>query len=112
LDAQILAKAGMANPDLCEPGMRRKKKTTIVTIESRERTTIRRGGQSLVTWCEQCCADVLMVTPNEAAVLSSTDTRAIFRRVEAGEIHFIEGEGGTLLVCANSLKHGNFTEVP
>jgi hypothetical protein len=83
--------------------MRRKKKTTIVTIESRERTTIRRGPRSLIAWCDRCCADVLMVTPNEAAAINQTDARAIFRGVEAGEVHFIEGEGGVLLVCSRSL---------
>jgi hypothetical protein len=83
--------------------MRRKKKTTIVTIESRERTTIRRGPQSLVTWCEQCGGDVLMVTPNQAAALSRTDARSIFRGIEAGTIHFVETESGALLVCSRSV---------
>ena len=83
--------------------MRRKKKTTIVTIESRERTTIHRGPRSLVAWCDRCCADVWMITPNEAAAITQTDARAIFRGVEAGEIHFIEGESGSLLVCSRSL---------
>jgi hypothetical protein len=81
--------------------MRRKKKT-IVTVEARERTTIRRGAPSLVAWCENCCSDVLMVTPDEAATVSRTDARSVFRQIEAGEIHFIESEGA-LLVCSNSL---------
>ena len=83
--------------------MRRKKKTTIVTIESRERTTIHRLTCRLVSWCEQCGAEVLMITPDEAATLCSTNTRAIFRDVEAGRIHSFEGEGGALLVCSKSL---------
>ena len=83
--------------------MRRKKKITIVTVESRERTTIRRSIRSLVAWCEQCSAEVLMVTPTEAAALAETDARAVFRGVEAGEIHFIEGDGGAVLVCSKSL---------
>jgi hypothetical protein len=85
--------------------MRRRKKT-IVTIEARERTTIRRGARSLVAWCEHCCAHVLMLTPDEAALVCRTDARSIFRQIEAGEIHFIESEGGALLVCANSLTRG------
>ncbi len=83
--------------------MRRKKKTTIVTIESHERTTIHVGRQRLVAWCGQCQAEALMVTPNEAAALARTDARAIFRGVEAGAIHFIEGRNGALLVCSKSL---------
>lgn len=84
--------------------MPRKKKITIVTIESRERTTIHRLTRRTVSWCEQCGTEALMVTPYEAATLCSTDARAIFRGMEAGEIHFIEREGGALLVCSNSLK--------
>lgn len=84
--------------------MRRKKKTTIVTIESRERTTIHRLTRRLVAWCEQCGAEALMVTPYEAATLCSTDAQAIFRGVEAGEIHSVETERGALLVCSKSLR--------
>ena len=83
--------------------MRRKKKTTVVTVESRERTTIRRSERPFLTWCDRCGAEVLMVSPNEAAALTHSDARAIFRAVEAGNVHFIEGEGGALLVCTKSL---------
>jgi len=83
--------------------MRRKKKTTIVTIEARERMTIRRGARQVIAWCAQCWADVPMVTPNEAAKLARTDARQIFRGVESGEFHFIETGEGALLICATSL---------
>lgn len=88
--------------------MRRKKKTTIVTFESRERTTIHRGGQSLMAWCDQCGAEVLMVKPNQAANIASTDERVIFRKVESGEIHFIESANGALLICKQSLERGRW----
>ncbi|HTG95568.1 MAG TPA: hypothetical protein VL866_23410 [Pyrinomonadaceae bacterium] len=84
--------------------MRRKKKTTIVTFESRERTTIHRAGQSLMTWCVQCGTEVLMVTPNQAANIAGTDARVIFRKVESGQIHFIESADGALLICKQSLE--------
>ena len=84
--------------------MRRKKKTTIVTFESRERTTIHRERQSVRTWCDQCSAEVLMVTPDEAALIAHMDARAIFRRVESGQIHFIESATGALLVCMDSVS--------
>jgi RNase P subunit RPR2 len=83
--------------------MKRKKKTTIVTIESRERMTIRRDTRRVVVGCEQCGPDVLMVTPNEAAARSHTETRAIFRGIEGGTVHFVESEDGGLLVCLNSV---------
>jgi hypothetical protein len=84
--------------------MRRKKKTTIVTFESRERLTIRRGEQRFVAWCERCCAEVLMISTNEAASLTRSNARSIFRGVEAGELHFLESETGELMVCSKSLR--------
>lgn len=83
--------------------MLRKKKTTIVTIESRERTTIHRLTRHMVSWCEPCGAEALMVTPYEAATLCSTNAQEIFRGVEAGRIHSFETDGGALLVCSKSL---------
>jgi len=44
-----------------------------------------------------------MVTPEEAAALAQTTTRDIYRRVEAGELHFTERPEGALLLCLNSL---------
>jgi hypothetical protein len=86
--------------------MRRKKKTTIVTFESRERMTIRHQALRSLRWCAECGNDVWMVTPNEAASILLTDTRAIFRLLEAGKIHFLETETGELLVCSTSLEGG------
>ena len=100
---QILSEGSSNIPSLFRSRMRRKKKTTIVTFESRERITIRSGQKPFIAWCGRCCADVLMVTPNEAATVAGTDDRAIFRAIEAGEIHFIEGPKGDLLVCSSSL---------
>ena len=45
-----------------------------------------------------------MLEPDEAAVLTATTVRNIFRRVEAGELHFVESDGGVLLVCRTSLE--------
>jgi len=87
--------------------MRRKKKTTIVTIEARERTTIRRAPPCVVAWCDQCAEEVWMVSASEAALISMTDLRTIFRGVESGTIHFIEAERNTLLLCSKSLPSGD-----
>jgi hypothetical protein len=87
--------------------MRRKKKTTIVTFESRERMTISHEAPRIFAWCDRCGDEVLMVTPNDAATMTGTDARAIFRGVEADVIHFIESEGGALLVCTKSLPLGH-----
>jgi len=96
-------KADGHGKQICNQDMRRKKKTTIVTVEARERTTIRRGARQMIAWCDQCGAEVSMVTPNEAAALAGTEARAIFRALESGEVHFIETGEGALLICAQSL---------
>ena len=84
--------------------MRRRKKTTIVTFESRERMSVRKESPRIFAWCEECGADVWMVTPNEAALMAGTDVRGVFRGVEAGTIHFMESEEGGLMICAKSLE--------
>jgi len=84
--------------------MRRKKKTTIVTFESRERLTVRLDTPSILGWCEQGCGEVLMVTANEAARIAGIDTRAVFRGIETGSIHFIEAARGAVFVCTKSLE--------
>jgi hypothetical protein len=48
-----------------------------------------------------------MLAPEEAAALLRTTDRTIFRRVEAGELHYSETEGGGLIVCRNSLEKGD-----
>ncbi len=37
-------------------------------------------------------------------MLANVSSRTIYRRVEAGEMHYTETEEGLLLVCANSLE--------
>lgn len=79
-------------------GMTNKKRTSI-TIETQKMTVIRRRKVQTVAWCERCRAEVLMLNPDEVAALSGTTVREIFRQVESGELHSIETNAGTLLVC-------------
>jgi excisionase family DNA binding protein len=44
-----------------------------------------------------------MATPEEAAAIAGVSTRAIYRWIEAGELHFLEGPERNLLVCSTSL---------
>ncbi|HEY7544820.1 MAG TPA: hypothetical protein VID27_08050 [Blastocatellia bacterium] len=83
--------------------MMRAKTKTEITIEKRERVTIRLRGQRII-WCDGCAAQANMILPEEAAHLAQTTARAIFRRVEAGEVHFLEAEGGVLFICIASLE--------
>jgi hypothetical protein len=54
-------------------------------------------------WCEQCRREVPWVTPDEAASLVQVKARAIYRRVEAGGLHFVEDGAGAVWICINSL---------
>ncbi len=46
---------------------------------------------------------VTVTVADAAAILSNVDTGAIYRRVEAGAIHFAEMPKGLVLICLNSL---------
>jgi hypothetical protein len=56
-----------------------------------------------MSWCERCRATVPMITPEEAAALMDLSSRSIYRRIEAGSVHFHEDRQG-LLICADSLS--------
>ena len=76
---------------------------TEIMIETREVWVIRRSGNVAVAWCPECGQLVGMVTPDEAASRTHLSARAIYRRVEAGSVHYLELSGGGLLVCTNSI---------
>ena len=79
------------------------RKLTIVRVETSSLAVIRPARGSIELWCPQCSAIVRMITPEQAACLSGLAPRAIYRRVENGELHFTEIDSGGLLVCADSL---------
>ena len=82
--------------------MKIKRKTAMV-VRTHELTTVHLTCQSVRAWCEPCRAEVLMLTPDEAAALAQSTARDIYRRVEAGGLHLIETDDGALRVCVNSL---------
>ncbi|GEM_PF-433839 len=80
-------------------------RTTISTIHLREVFIVKNHRQSGWRWCEECAAQVQMVTPEVAAILINEKTRSLYRRVEEGRVHFAETATGDLLLCLNSLNH-------
>ncbi len=54
-------------------------------------------------WCEECAAEVLMATPEEAAALAFTDLQTIFMWVELGTVHSTKTPDGLLVICPDSL---------
>jgi hypothetical protein len=81
--------------------MRRKR--TEVTVETRRVLSILRRAPPPRDWCPQCQRDVRRVTPEEAAVLLQVKPRSLYRRLEAGDLHFIENGDGAIWICLNSL---------
>ena len=78
------------------------KKRTEVTIEIEE-VVIRKTKEARVAWCHRCAENVRMLEANEAARTAGVSSRAIYREVEAGRLHFVEIEG-SILVCLDSLS--------
>ena len=79
----------------------------VITIETHQQIWIRGRGKSFVAWCEACAMKTLMLTPEQAALIGNATERLIFRRIENGELHFIETDAGALFVCSNSLVNNN-----
>lgn len=82
--------------------MRIRRKTAVV-VQTHQLTTVHLTRLPVRAWCGPCRAEVLMLTPDEAAALAQNTARDIYRRVEAGELHTTETDDGNLRVCVNSL---------
>jgi len=78
------------------------KRRTIITIESRRLTVFRSRRRPLEIWCQHCGKELPMLTPEAAAALAGVSTRTIYRRVESGELHFVDTCDATLLICSGS----------
>jgi hypothetical protein len=78
---------------------------TVITFEKLERSFYRLpGSEPLLAQCEQCCAEVSWLTPNQVVAITGLSSREIFRRIEANTIHFNEAPEGSLHICPNSLE--------
>jgi hypothetical protein len=75
-----------------------------IKIETRKVSVIRPASDGIEVWCETCAASVPMFLPERVAALAETTPREIYRRVEEGELHFVETEAGELLICSSSLQ--------
>jgi hypothetical protein len=74
-----------------------------VTVELDQYVTIQRRRGAVFDWCTECKEEVVMVTPDEAASLTSASTRSLYRLVDGGKIHFSEAPTGLIRLCLPSL---------
>jgi hypothetical protein len=79
------------------------KKTMEIRIETDRVLTIRRRRGVLQAWCQECGEQRDMICPEEAAGRAGVSLRAIYRRVEAKSLHFIETPDGLVFICLDSL---------
>ena len=75
----------------------------IVVRRSRFRSPAHPPAQVIETWCDDCSTFARMVTPEQAALLTRISARTIYRRAEAGELHFAETAEGLFFICLDSL---------
>jgi hypothetical protein len=78
------------------------RRRTEITVEEHIRI-FRRSGISVQIACAHCGGEVLMATPEEAALAIGVNARVIYRWVEERKIHFHESASGTLVVCPRSI---------
>jgi hypothetical protein len=78
------------------------RKSIEAIIETHEVWIIRRSHTKETKLCKECADQAPMLTPEEVAELSGISVRAVYRQVEAGNVHFSEAAGGSLLLCCAS----------
>jgi hypothetical protein len=80
-----------------------KKRRTELTFET-EVVLVQRKPHCFPVYCGVCPDSPQLVTTDEAALLTHVSSREIYRRVEAGQLHFAETADGKLSICPNSLS--------
>ena len=83
---------------------RKRRQKTVITTETHQLTIIHPLGRGVRTWCERCASESEFVTPEAAARLLGVTAREVYRRVESGSLHFMEVEGGKLLICCGQVS--------
>lgn len=73
-----------------------------IVFEVEETVVLRSGEMTTAGFCPVCSEIVAMATPWISAALFGSNERRIFRLIESGAVHSIEGT--RLLVCLDSLK--------
>jgi hypothetical protein len=78
-------------------------KTTEITIETERIISVSRHYRAVEMWCDGCDAQTMMIRPDQAAEVAGCTLRALFRAIEAGNLHFTETPTGMVLICLASL---------
>ena|SRR6266568_215296 len=79
------------------------KRRTEIAFELDQIMVVKRRCGSVSEWCAGCELEVVMITPDEAASITLVTTRALYRLVDSGVIHFTETPSGLIRLCLPSL---------
>lgn len=77
-------------------------KQTKITIET-DSLLFLRGRSSTRAWCPLCSSDMEMVALENLQVISNLDRPALEQWINSGELHRLQGDDGSALICLNSL---------
>jgi hypothetical protein len=77
-------------------------KQTKITIKT-DSLLLLRGGSSTRAHCPLCNGESEMIALENLQVISSLDRPALEEWINSGELHRLQGEDGSALVCLNSL---------
>jgi|SRR6478672_3224917 hypothetical protein len=73
-----------------------------IVFEKEETLILRKSSELIDSFCPMCGAVVIMATPEAVSLISQIGEREIFRKIDSGEVHFIEGP--KVYVCLNSME--------
>lgn len=102
-DQEMTESACAAQALASSPATPQQSRRAEITVEFNQVVVIKKPEGLVVQWCPVCEERVNMITTEAAAILSNVDTRTIYRRIDAGAVHFAETSDGLALVCLNSL---------
>ena len=76
---------------------------TRTTVENHETVVIRSSGRLNRVLCPECMESVALVSLDQAVMLSGVSSRAVYRWIEEGRIHFVEMPARGALICPATL---------
>ena len=84
--------------------MKKVTRTTTLTVETERTFVFSTRNIRQPWWCEQCGAQVVMASVEEAATVSGLKEMTIYQSIETRSVHSVEDKSGRVLVCLNSLQ--------
>ena len=79
------------------------RRTMKIGLETQRVVSLTKRVQTIEAWCSHCGKRREMICAEEAAARAGVSLRAIYRLVEAHELHFVETPEGLVLICPNSV---------